>query len=346
MTTKQIITILVVIIVLYFGGNLFASENLLLSKQGQLELLSKAKVSDISKREIAEAATEESKKHSDDGYLANPRATDCFDALGYRYTGGRYNNELIRFRLRCPPKIKPNKKYPLIVWFHGKGESGNDNERQLAHLQYTLPFLAGPKSLDFFMLVTQCPSDNPYWDTSVSSEGKGDAPITIAMEIFEHLLKEYPIDQKRISTFGQCSGAVGSTELVRKYPQLISAVVYISATPPAGLMMKDVAISSFNCTDDGGVPIQAMRDYVKRVNDVGGNAHLTEINMASHDAWTPALSQYKVVAWMIAQKKNSFLSPPPGIVLDALSWTQVFIYFGLPICCLIPLLVIRFWKRK
>jgi predicted peptidase len=273
-------------------------------------------------------------------------AKDCFDALGYRYTGGRYDNELIRFRLRCPPNIVPGRKYPLIVWFHGKGESGNDNERQLAHIQYTLPFLTGPKSLDFFMLVTQCPSDNPYWDTSVSSEGKGDAPITIAMEIFEQILKEYPIDQERISTFGQCSGAVGSTELIRKYPQLVSAVVYISATPPAGLMMKNVTISSFNCTDDPNVSIQGMRDYVKRVNDAGGNAHLTEIKAASHDAWTPALSQHKVIAWMITQKKNSWFSPPPGMVLEPRTLLQVFMYFGLPVCCLIPLLIIRLWKRK
>jgi predicted peptidase len=346
MTTKQTIMIFGIIVLFFLGNLLFASENLPLSKRGQLELLSKAKVSEISSSEIIKAAAEESKQHTDAGYLAHPVAKDCFDALGYRYTGGRYNNELIRFRLRCPPKIVPGRKYPLVVWFHGKGESGDDNERQLAHLQYTLPFLTGPKSLDFFMLVTQCPSDNPYWDTSISSEGKGDAPITIAMEIFEQILKEYPIDQKRISTFGQCSGAAGSTELIRKYPHLISAVVYISATPPSGQMMKDVTISSFNCTEDSTVSIQGMRNYVKRVNAAGGNAHLTEIKAASHDAWTPALSQYKVIAWMIAQKKNSLLSPPPGIVLNPLSWTQVFIYFALPICCLIPLLVIRLWKQK
>jgi predicted peptidase len=346
MATKQTIMIFGIIVLFFLGNLLFASENLPLSKQGQLELLSKAKVSDISRREITQAASEESKQHTDTGYLAHPMAKDCFDALSYRYTGGRYNNELIRFRLRCPPKIVSGRKYPLIVWFHGKGESGDDNERQLAHLQYTLPFLAGPKSLDFFMLVTQCPADNPYWNTSISSEGKGDAPITIAMEIFEQILKEYPIDQKRISTFGQCSGAVGSTELIRKYPELISAVVYISASPPAGLMIKDVTISSFNCTDDPNVSIQGMRDYVKRVKDAGGNAHLTEIKAASHDAWTPALSQYNVIAWMITQKKNSLLSPPPGIVLNPRSWTQTFFYFGLPICCLVPLLVIRFWKRK
>jgi predicted peptidase len=336
-----------------FFATICLSSNILLASEpdampklsgGVFELLSKSRISAISNREITEVSATESKKHVDDGYLAHPKAMDCFDALGYRYTGGRYNNDLIRFRLRCPSKIQPGKKYPLIVWFHGKGESGNDNKRQLAHLQYTLPFLAGSKSLDFFMLVTQCPQDNPHWNTSVSKEGKGDAPFTIAAEIFEHLLDEYPIDKTKISTFGQCSGAVASWMFVRKYPEWSAAVVSISATPPLELTFTDIAISAYNCVKDPTVPIQPMRDYVTRINRNGGNAHLTEIKLDSHDAWTPALSQYKVVAWMIAQKKNSFLSPPPGFVWDPLSWIQVFICFVLPVGIL--LLFHFIWSKK
>jgi hypothetical protein len=45
---------------------LLASEDVPLSNGGKLELLSKAKISTISKQEIAEAATEESKKHAED----------------------------------------------------------------------------------------------------------------------------------------------------------------------------------------------------------------------------------------------------------------------------------------
>jgi hypothetical protein len=84
-----------------------------------------------------------------------------------------------------------------------------------------------------------------------------------------------------------------------------------------------------------------MRNYVKLANQSGAIAHLTEIDAESHDAWSPALSQNEVVAWMITQKKNSILSPPPGIVLKPLSWRQVLIYYGLPICCLLPLIIIR-----
>jgi hypothetical protein len=100
MTTKQTITIFGIIVLFFLSNLLYVSENLPLSKLGQLELLSKAKASDISRREITKASMEESKQHTDTGYLAHPKATDCFDAFGYRYTGGRYNNELIRFPIK------------------------------------------------------------------------------------------------------------------------------------------------------------------------------------------------------------------------------------------------------
>lgn len=349
------INILVYLIVIVAASKLSwsqqdgGSENALEERQriGPFVLLSKAKISNLSNKEIRQAAKEDSvEDKAREGFLANPTTTDCFDALGYRYTGGRYHDELIRFRLRCPPEIKPGKKYPLIVWFHGKGESGDDNERQLAHIQYTLPFLAGPKSLDFFMLVTQCPKDNPYWNTSVSTEGKGDAPVTIVMEIFKHLIEEYPIDKTKISTFGQCSGAEGSWKLVQTYPELLTAIVSICGNPPTSHIARNIAISAFNCTGDPGVPIEPMRDYVKRVNQSGGNAYLTEIESQSHDAWTPALSQYKVIAWMVTQKNGSAMCPPPGAVLDGRSWGKSFLYYGLPLCCMLSFLVFQTRKRK
>jgi predicted peptidase len=345
MRINRFIQICVLIAPIFLVNCLTASEVLPVVKYGQLELLSRATESEISKKEILETAKEESQKHKDDGYLANQKAVDCFDAMGYRYTGGRYNNELIRFRLRRPAKIIAGKKYPLIIWFHGKGESFDDNKRQLAHLHYTLPFLTGPEQLDFFMLVTQCPKDNPTWGRSVSAEGKGDSPFAITSEIFEQVIKEFPIDQERITTFGMCSGAEGSTMLFNKYPQLISAIVYISASAPAE-RINTIPIYSFHCTHDSQSPIQGMRNYVKQVNDAGGNAHLIEFESSSHNAWGPSLTKYKVIAWMITQKKNSYFSPPPGVVLVELSWQQVCIYFGIPICCLVVILVVRFSQGK
>ncbi|MDR2117369.1 MAG: hypothetical protein LBP87_13410, partial [Planctomycetaceae bacterium] len=58
--------------------------------------------------------------------LKKPNVNDVdkhFDAYGYYYTGGGYQNDLIPFRLHVPVR-KSFKKYPLFVFFHGRGNFG------------------------------------------------------------------------------------------------------------------------------------------------------------------------------------------------------------------------------
>lgn len=37
-------------------------------------------------------------------------------------------------RLLRPPRIEPGKTYPVVLFLHGAGERGTDNEQQLAYL--------------------------------------------------------------------------------------------------------------------------------------------------------------------------------------------------------------------
>ncbi len=154
----------------------------------RIALLEEAKR--VADRDIRAAATAESEKNKDGGYNANVRVVDCFAAMQYKYTGGRYDDEPIKFRMLSPDCIEPGKKYPLIIWLHGVGESGTDNTRQLSHIQSTIEYLAGKNKLEFFMIVTQCPKDNRAWENSISPEGKGDAPLTIADEIFDAVIED------------------------------------------------------------------------------------------------------------------------------------------------------------
>ncbi len=108
-----------------------------------------------------------------------------FKPFSYHYSGGRYNNVEMKYRLRLPEKLESGKKYPLLIWLHGVGESGDDNISQLSHMEPLIPFIDGPTQKDFFILVTQCPKDNSHWGRSSTDEGKGDAPMTIAMEILD-----------------------------------------------------------------------------------------------------------------------------------------------------------------
>jgi predicted peptidase len=300
----------------------------------------------LSASEIEELSLQETKAHAVEGFVSVKSVVDCFDEMSYTYTGGRYNNEEIKFRMRSPNKIVAGKKYPLVVWFHGKGESDNENSRQLAHMQMTMEFLIGPKMLDCFIIATQCPKDNPNWFTSVSTEGKGDAPITILREIFEAVLEEFPIDEDRISVFGLSSGGSAAWQFVMDSPEKFAGLVVCSATKPPGELPTNVNIWTFANTGDGGVPIEQVRRSVEEINSNGGTALLTEMNTGGHDSWFAALGTKKVLAWMLLQKRNGILNPPPGMVLTPKRWSQVFWYLGLPLCCLLPFYVFRKRKRE
>ena len=62
------------------------------------------------------------------GLLAQNKA---YQAATFRYKG-----DSLPYRLLLPEGYDVNKKYPLLVFLHGAGERGSDNELQLTHGSY------------------------------------------------------------------------------------------------------------------------------------------------------------------------------------------------------------------
>lgn len=304
----------------------------------------------ITKREIQKASGSESEKNPAGGYNANDSVVDCFAAMEYRYTGGRYVDEPIQFRLLCPNEIQPEKTYPLILWFHGKGESGEDNTRQLAHVQSTIRFLAGKEKLEFFLLATQCPTDNPYWDVTISFDGQGDAPMTIAHEILEATLEEYPIDVNRLGVFGLCSGGNAAWDYVNLHPNRFASLVVCSSSPknehPESFVKT--AVWAFNNEDDPAVPYDHIDRFIEKINEAGGNAFLTLNKTGEHDSWSGALSNNRVIGWMLLQSLEH-PGPPQGVLCYHRTSTELFYLFTLPLSMIVILFLIGMvlrWKKR
>ncbi len=317
--------------------------------QEALKEVTASRTEAIKSGEISVIAEQESVQAKDGGYLANPKVVDCFAEMAYKYTDGRYDNETIKFRFRSPDKVEPGKKYPLVVWMHGTGESGNDNKRQLSHMQSTMEFLAGPHKLDFYILATQCPGDNNQWTTSISKEGKGDAPLTILQEILDRILQNYPIDKDRIGLVGICSGGFGAWPLLEAKPDFFSAAtVFSSAVPDLDFWderYKKTSLWAFNNTDDKSIPVEPMRQAVAKMRNVGSFAYLTE-RTGGHDSWARAMRDDKVIAWLVLQDREHY-SPPPGIVVYPRSnILKPLLLFVLPIALSIPLAFVQIVRRR
>ena len=65
----------------------------------------------------------------------------------------------LKYRLLRPEKEKAGKKYPLVLFLHGAGERGSDNEKQLVHGGQMFLNPVNREKYPAFVLMPQCPID-------------------------------------------------------------------------------------------------------------------------------------------------------------------------------------------
>ncbi len=250
---------------------------------------------------------------------------DLFEAHEYRYTGGQYHEKLFRYRLFIPRSSKPSESYPLLVWLHGYGERGLDNRKSLRWLELVLN---DPKHVEwyrFFILATQSPDG--YWSRSAAASP--DDMLTITVAILRKTMHEYPVDQDRVYLSGVSGGGSACWEMAMRYPELFAAVVPMGSgggNVSRASKLVNIPIWAFHNLNDREAPPDRVKQMVAAVKQAGGNVHLTllegkwrESSEAwsewwwSHDCWSEAFHRFDIMAWMLAQKRRSWICwAPPG----------------------------------
>lgn len=74
------------------------------------------------------------------------------------------------------------------------------------------------------MIAPQCPGDNTIWEKSICGDGKGDAPLTIADEILDAFIREFPVDENKMGIIGVCAGGQAAWSHVSKNPNRFAAL--------------------------------------------------------------------------------------------------------------------------
>jgi predicted esterase len=247
--------------------------------------------------------------------VPHPVLVYCFEERTFRYTGGKYQDTEIKYRLHTPKTIRKGRKYPLIIHLHGIGEAGSDNISSLVHLHSILPMMIGPEQEDFFMLVTQCPEETPSWDFRPTKDGT----LDVLMAAMEHVLAENPIDTRRMTITGVSSGGWGVWELLLKHPDMFAGVVPAACSAPPQIQrltgLTQTPIWSFTNKGDSQVNPQSIQNAMHVIYNSGGSMAFTECDAPGHNAWRPAMEDYNCFRWMLAQKRGSWFAPAPGVIV-------------------------------
>lgn len=227
------------------------------------------------------------------------------------------DGKVLNYRVLFPKGYHKSKKYPVLLFLHGAGERGNDNEKQLIHGGDLFLKPSVMEKFPAIVLFPQCPEGKSWASLNIKQEdGKkiyqrnsGDKPGEMA-ELLDGLLKEIKkttkVDSKRIYIMGLSMGGFGTLEMLYLYPDRFAAAVPICGghlTELAGVYAKKVPIWLFHGAKDDVVPPDFSRNLYAKLKELGGEVKYTEFPEANHNSWDSTFATPELLPWIFSHHK-------------------------------------------
>jgi len=185
---------------------------------------------------------------------------------------------------------QPSRKYPLLVYLHGKSCRGYNLEKLK---RYGPPYLVD-KGWDFpFIIVSpQCPPDR-IWNTDDWFPA-----------LYKSLSDEYRIDRNRVYLTGMSMGGSGVWALAVKHPGYFAAAI-----PLCGgwrtkniEVMKNIPVWAFHGANDKIVPPGETEKMVKALRKAGGRVRYSRLEGKGHSIHK-IYERKEIYEWLLKHKK-------------------------------------------
>ena len=217
----------------------------------------------------------------------------------------------LKYRLMKPADLSADRKYPLVIFLHGAGERGDDNDAQLKHGVKEFAKDENRKKYACFLIAPQCPKNPASWasfrrNPSAEETNKPTEPLRLTLELVDSLVKELPIDADRIYITGLSMGGYGTWHALALRPEFFAAAVPIcgGSDLKAAEKIKHVPIWVFHGDKDNAVPVARSREMVEALKKAGGEPKYTEYPGVGHNSWDKAYADPEMFAWLFAQKRK------------------------------------------
>jgi predicted peptidase len=234
---------------------------------------------------------------------------DRFEAREYTDASGAK----LLYRLLKPKDYDKTKKYPLVLFFHGAGERGNDNKKQLVHGMRDFASDKIMEQYPCFVVAPQCPSgvqwvDTPWSALSHEMPDKPTQPMRMSIDLVGELEKEFSIDSNRLYVTGLSMGGFGTWDTIQRNPDMFAAAAPICGGGDSRLeLVKPIAnlpIWAFHGDKDTAVKTQRSRDMIDALKKAGGSPRYTEYPGIGHNSWSATYSNPELYKWMFSQQRK------------------------------------------
>lgn len=208
-----------------------------------------------------------------------------------------------------PANWSAKKKYPLLVFLHGAGERGTDNQRQLTWGRAWME--QAVTQYQAVVVAPQCPG-NCRWAEVDWNRPAHDMPADMSrpmrdlFELLPSIEKECAIDPARRYVAGISMGGYGTWDALCRRPDYFAAAVPIcgGADEKQAKAIAKIPVWTFHGDSDGAVPVVRSRNIVEALKKAGGKPKYTEYPGVGHDSWNNAFADPQLLKWLFEQRRK------------------------------------------
>ena len=210
------------------------------------------------------------------------------------------------------PDADTLRRFPLVIFLHGAGERGNDNEAQLKW--GVMNFASDENMIRYpaFVIAPQCPS-NMTWanldrdrnSTQMSLQSTPGKPMQLLIELIDKLKKTLRVDTTRIYITGLSMGGFGTYDAIMRYPKLFAAAVPVcgGGDVSKAASIAHIPIWIFHGAEDPSVnPVYSL-EMLEALTKAGAHPGFTQYPEVGHFSWLGAYSDQLMLEWLFRQRK-------------------------------------------
>jgi predicted peptidase len=241
-------------------------------------------------------------------------AFDIYQKKEYVFAEGK----TLPYRILYPENYEKNKKYPLILFLHGAGERGNDNEKQLTHGARLFLKDENRKNFPAIIVFPQCPQESSWASVKVDRTVEPAKrafdytvevtwPLQAANDLVRKLSNEEAVDKSKIYITGLSMGGMGTFESVYRNPDLYAAALPICGGGDVTHYDKRITKTAFwvfHGAADAVVNVKLSQEMVEKLKSLKAEVKYSEYPGVNHNSWDNAFAESEFLNWMFGHKKK------------------------------------------
>ena len=222
------------------------------------------------------------------------------------------------YRLFLPEDYEAGGSFPVLLFLHGAGQRGTDNENQLT-VGVNRLFRADDRLTETIIICPQCPEGEQWVDQDWSRGNYSTETIPesramrAVLSILDRVESEYRCDTDRVYAVGLSMGGFGVWDLLARHGERFAAGVPVcgGGDPEKAEALSEIPIWAYHGEKDPVVPFEGTKEMYESVSRFGKDRMIfTPIPDGEHAIWDQAFRSTEMIEWLFAQNL-SLRAPAP-----------------------------------